>query len=201
MRAFTILAAVLMTACGGPGDSSDDAAGGAGPGAGGSTGSGGAPTSGGIAGSGGGGPTGGAAGTGGDPGSGAFVPFSQDLEMAPLVAEEEAACLDTCGVAVACGTGFQDLEACDRYFHCSNTAARVDQESADLHQYEQETLELFRQRYISCLSAAAAHMTCVAGLDCPSYAAWWDEEPEPFPCSTEQYTETGACAGLYLFGY
>ncbi|GEM_PF-4966840 len=141
-------------------------------------------------------PTGGVAGTGGALGSGGSeepAPWSEEPEMAAVIASQDAACTAVCELDVTCPGTFGDVEECRSYFWCFDKALAVDTRQ----RLEYNTME----ELLECLSDATVHMNCVAALDCAGYLAWWNEEPTPFPCSAEQTAEEEACAGTTLFGY
>ena len=75
-------------------------------------------------------------------------------------------------------------------FQCKYMALRVDLQDAPA-----ETI-------LGCLDAAATHMECVSGLTCDEYYGWWNENVDPFACSTAQAAEETACEDTnLLFGY
>ena len=120
-------------------------------------------------------------------------PSIEDPEVAVRVAAQDDACTRACEVAVSCDSVFADVDRCRFELFCNNTGFNVDM----VVQAEMGTVP----EVMTCLDAGAAHMNCVAALDCPGYLAWWNEDPVPFPCAAEQAAEEAACAAMNLFGW
>jgi len=109
------------------------------------------------------------------------------------VAAQDDACTRACEVAVSCDSVFADVDRCRFELFCNNTGFNVDM----VVQAEMGTVP----EVMTCLDAGAAHMNCVAALDCPGYLGWWNEDPVPFPCAAEQAAEEAARAAMNLFGW
>jgi len=120
-------------------------------------------------------------------------PSIEDPEVAVRVAAQDDACTRACEVAVSCDSVFADVDRCRFELFCNNTGFNVDM----VVQAEMGTVP----EVMTCLDAGAAHMNCVAALDCPGYLGWWNEDPVPFPCAAEQAAEEAARAAMNLFGW